>query len=98
MVEKVVMLQRGHVVAEDGIKNMAHFYGDVRGKAKTRATRVGSKTSGMNSHIRSWNKGIEIICDYNERDNKNIFEVYLTGGSNNSSNKRLISKFEEDLD
>lgn len=76
---------------------MAHFYGTVSGKARTNGTRCGSKDSGIWAHIRSWDKGIEVDCVYDEYTNKNIFKVFLTGGSNDSHRKQLIGTFEEEL-
>jgi len=76
---------------------MAHFYGEISGTAITTGTRCGSKSSGMRSHTRSWGKGVEVDCRFNENMNKNVFRVYITGGSNNPSNRQLLSEFEEDL-
>jgi len=77
---------------------MAHFYGEVEGKAKTRGTRCGTKSSGMEAHIRSWNKGVEVQCWYDNSNNKNIFRIYKTNGSNSSYDKVLIHEFDERLD
>jgi len=76
---------------------MSHFYGSISGRARTIVTRCGDKKSGISAHIRSWEKGIKVECKYNENINKNIFHIYLTGGSNRPSKKVLISSFEEDL-
>ena len=76
---------------------MSHFYGSISGRARTIGTMCGDKRSGMSAHIRSWKKGIKVECEYNEHTNKNVFHVYLTGGSNKPSNKELLSTFEEDL-
>ena len=77
---------------------MAHFYGEVGGRAKTRGSRCGTKSSGMVAHIRSWNKGIEIQCWYDDVNNRNVFRIYKTNGSNNSHNRELIHEFDERLD
>lgn len=83
------MLQMVHVVVEHGIRRfMVHFYGEIRGNTKTIATRCGSKNSGMYTHIRSWDKGIEVICFYDKSSNKNIFRIYETGGSNYPHRKK----------
>jgi hypothetical protein len=33
---------------------MSHFYGTIKGQAKSEATRRGSRTSGMETHCASW--------------------------------------------
>ena len=77
---------------------MSHFYGDIAGQAKTIATRRGSKSSGLKSHIRSWNVGIKVNCFYDHALKRNVFEVYRTGGSNNPNTNQLItSVIEEDI-
>jgi len=76
---------------------MAHFYGVVEGRARTLATRCGTKYSGISAHISSWNKGVFVECIYNEELHKNIFKVYVTGGSNNQFNTQCISEIEEIL-
>jgi hypothetical protein len=75
---------------------MAHFYGDLKGRFKP-ATKCGSKQSGMTTHIRSWTMGIKTICEYDEINNRNVFKVFLTGGSNNTSKIKLIDEFIEHL-
>lgn len=76
---------------------MSYFYGRVNGKAPTDATRCGTKQSGMSSHISSWDKGIRTHVYY--RDNKEIFEVYLTSGSNRPNSDILLTtvEFEPEL-
>jgi len=76
---------------------MAHFYGEIKGSSRTEATRCGTKSSGIYSHVRSWNKGVEVYCKYDEHNKKNIFKVYMTGGSSNCVGKKLLIEFEEEL-
>lgn len=76
---------------------MAHFYGELRGKSRTITTKCGTKDSGMYSHIRSWKKGVEVSCHYDNINKKNIFKVFITGGSSNCIGKELITEFEEEL-
>jgi hypothetical protein len=65
---------------------MARFYGEVQGM-RGRASRIGS--SGMRSHTRGWNVGVEVICTI--RDDADVIEVYETGGSHAPNVKRLVA-------
>jgi hypothetical protein len=69
---------------------MARFYGEVEG-TRGRASRLG--TSGMRSHTRGWNVGVEVVCTI--RDDVDVIEVYETGGSHAPSAKRLIATVTE---
>lgn len=72
---------------------MSHFYGSIRGSAKTEVTRAGSKSSGMHSHIRSWNRGIAVSMLHNEEGNVDRFAIYLTGGSTRPHPERILASF-----
>jgi len=65
---------------------MARFYGEVQG-TRGRASRLGS--SGMRSHTRGWNVGVEVVCTI--RDDVDVIEVYETGGSHDPRQKRLVA-------
>jgi len=65
---------------------MARFYGEVEGM-RGRASRLGN--SGMRSHTRGWNVGVEVVCTI--RDDVDVIEVYETGGSHAPRAKRLIA-------
>jgi hypothetical protein len=65
---------------------MARFYGEVEG-TRGRASRLGS--SGMRSHTRGWNVGVEVVCTI--RDGRDVIEVYETGGSHAPQQRRLIT-------
>jgi hypothetical protein len=41
-------------------KQVAHFYGIVNGQAKTRATRRGTKTSGVSTVAASWEGAVSV--------------------------------------
>lgn len=74
---------------------MSHFYGELRGKSRTPSTKCGSKDSGIYTHVRSWNKGVEVHCQYDNVNKKNIFKIYMTGGSSGLTDRTLITEFEE---
>jgi len=73
---------------------MAHFYGEIRGQAKTIATRRGSKTSGLSGHLRGWNIGVRV--ELTHRDGVDVIEVYHTSGSNGGEKDVLIATLRED--
>ena len=75
---------------------MARFYGEIQGKAKTRATREGTEQSGMWAHIRGWNIGVYIKCEVDEQTGKDIIYVYKTGGTNNPKLGDIIAIIEEE--
>lgn len=66
---------------------MAHFYGSVQG-SRGEATRCGTKRSGMSSHVRGWNVGVDARMDkasYPTReDGEDLAIATFTGGSNGS--------------
>lgn len=71
---------------------MARFYGEIKGQARTTATRRGSKSSGITAHIRGWNIGVRVeIFAVGDRD---IVHIYRTSGSNAKSVDKLITEFE----
>ena len=65
---------------------MARFYGEVEG-TRGRASRLG--TSGIRSHTRGWNVGVEVVCTI--RNDVDVIEVYETGGSHDPHQKRLLA-------
>jgi len=73
---------------------MSRFYGSLEGRAKTIATRQGTPQSGIRSHTRGWDAGVEVIGRVDEKG-KDVFEVYATGGSNRPSHRLLIGKVVE---
>ena len=58
---------------------MAHFYADIQGN-RGEATRMGSKDSGINGHIRGWGSGARVQCSV-DRDGNDVVDVYATSGS-----------------
>lgn len=76
---------------------MAHFYASIQGN-RGEATRIGTKNSGIEGHIRGWNIGAEVRCHVNAKG-QDVVEIWLTGGSNRIDSARYLGAFtEEDLD
>ena len=70
---------------------MSQFYADIKGSAKTIATRRGGKTSGISGHIRGWESGIRVEGHYDE-DLGDIFLVWQTSGSGFKGKSVLLGK------
>ena len=74
---------------------MARFWGFVRGKAKTAATRLGTEKTGLGGSFNGWNIGVSVNC-FVDNDGKDIFYIYKTGGSNDNTGKmELIAIIKE---
>lgn len=43
----------------------------------------------LKGHIRGWNRGVEVDCSV--RDGRDVFEIYVTAGSNGGENRRHIA-------
>ena len=70
---------------------MSQFYADIKGSAKTIATRHGGKTSGISGHVRGWESGIRVE-GYHDEDLGDIFMVWQTSGSGFKSKSVLLGK------
>jgi thioredoxin reductase len=73
---------------------MSHFYAEIQG-SRGPATRGGDKRSGIYCHIRGWNKGIKVCARHDDKKDRDIFEVYVSGGSNARTETKLIGRFAE---
>lgn len=67
---------------------MAQFYAEIKGN-RGKASRMGTKASGIEAHIRGWDIGVRIFIHHG--DGKDIIEVYKTGGSNNRQTGELLA-------
>ncbi len=77
---------------------MSQYFGEVTGKARTTATRLGSKNSGISGHIRGWDIGGKVIVEWNEERQEDVVTIYLTGGSNGGKSKCLGTFTRKDLE
>lgn len=71
---------------------MAHFIGFVSGRAKTRASRLGTKRTGLTARAQGWNIGgsVEMMVDSDGRD---VVELSLTSGSNGAGSGQRVARF-----
>ncbi len=74
---------------------MSQFYASIQGN-RGMATRQGTKKSGIEGHIRGWNVGARIVCEYNADTDKDTIYVFQTGGSNRRETDKLIARFTEE--
>jgi hypothetical protein len=72
---------------------MAHFYGSIRGKAKTQGTRCGTKNGGMSAHIRGWRIGARV--ELRHVDGKDVVQVFATNGSASTGDDELLATLVE---
>ena len=70
---------------------MAQFYGSMQGN-RGQTTRMGTKSSGFDGHIRGWNIGARVCMRH--VDGKDVCTVYKTGGSNGATNE-MLAQFSE---
>ena len=69
---------------------MVHFFGEVQGENRFHISLSGSKESGIQAYIRGWDIGIRISGNYSQED---VFDVYLTGGSNHPEKEIHIGSY-----
>jgi hypothetical protein len=69
---------------------MAHFYAEVTGGRGT-ATCSGTQSSGLQGHLRGWNKGVRVTLS--NEDGEDVVRVWRTSGSNGSGSDELITEF-----
>ena len=68
---------------------MAHFYATIKG-SHGEASRLGTKNSGIHARVNGWDCGVEIIAEYNESTNEDVFTIWRTSGSNSRHTRQLI--------
>ena len=73
---------------------MAQFYAEIQGN-RGEATRMGTKSTGIHGHIRGWNIGVRVQCNYDSGTDSDICYVYQTGGSSHRKSDKLIKVIRE---
>ena len=71
---------------------MAHFYASIQGN-RGEATRMGTKSSGIDGHIRGWTSGVKVYGHYDETHDFDHFDIYLSSGSNGHYSDEFIGSF-----
>jgi hypothetical protein len=72
---------------------MARFYGGVSGRARTEATRLGSR--GLRTFCNGWRRGVQVSA-WGSDDGSDSFTVTITGGSGYGRSFTLAS-IEDDI-
>ena len=76
---------------------MARFYGTTSGQAKTQATRIGSRNSGLRTTCNGWNAGVSVhgyaMGDSGEFD---VFDIYMQGGNNGTRPPVYLGRVRQD--
>lgn len=67
---------------------MARFYAQVQG-SRGEATRTGGKESGIWSHTRGWDLGVQVVGRVDD-DGNDVFDVFVTRGSNRKHERFLL--------
>jgi len=78
---------------------MARFFGEITGTkgAKENKTHTSAGTNYVRAHVRGWKVGVEVIVrPHLDNEDMDMVEVWLTGGSKNSSRKKKIGMFSEE--
>jgi len=76
---------------------MSHFYGYLQG-SRGEATRCGTKTSGINAHLRSWNNVVYASLEDNNGEDVLILDIpknlniIVNGNSKESYVVEILSK------
>ena len=71
---------------------MAQFYADIQGN-RGQATRMGTKKSGMDGHIRGWYIGARVYMRFNEQTQEDECTIDLTAGSHNQKQSKRLGVF-----
>ena len=74
---------------------MARFYANIK-RNRGGASRMGTKGSGMYGHIRGWELGAVVEMSYNKEKDRDEMEVFITGGSLDSGNKKWLGTYTRD--
>ena len=72
---------------------MSHFYGTVKGSAKTTATRRGSKASGLTTTAASWEGAVKVHLSHDEETGRAVYVVTLTPWLGAGVNRVLASGY-----
>ncbi len=73
---------------------MSRFYANIKGN-RGGTSRCGTPSSGIKSHTRGWDVGVEVLGDV-DCDGQDEFQVYATGGSNDPFTSKLIARIRYD--
>ena len=74
---------------------MAQFRAVIRGE-RGEASRLGGKNTGMYVTCNGWSSGVRIISRHDESIHEDVFDVYMTSGSNGGRNEEHLGSIRGD--
>ena len=74
---------------------MTRFYANIQG-GRGEATRQGGAKSGIRGHIRGWDLGVRVSGGVDSETGKDVFYIYVTGGSNGHHSDRFLARITPD--
>jgi hypothetical protein len=74
---------------------MAQFRATIKGQ-RGEVSRLGSRKTGLSARVNGWNLGVQVEAEYDADFDRDVFTMYLTGGSNQSNDRVLIGTFTQD--
>ena len=69
---------------------MAHFKGELQGN-RSETFRLGSRLSGIKSHVHGWEDGVRVVAKVDEIIGENVYYIYKTYGSNSTRKDELVT-------
>ncbi len=69
---------------------MARYRGVIKGSRFNKSTRLGSKSTGLKVTANGWEIGCEVDISYDEANDRDLIEIYITEGSKKKSRKKVI--------
>jgi hypothetical protein len=72
---------------------MAQYRAVIKG-TRGEASRLGQKSTGIRADVNGWDVGIRVYGTF-DPSKGDVFEVYLTGGSNGHHASKLIGIFSQ---
>lgn len=72
---------------------MSHFYATASGAGKTRATRQGHKSTGIETFAASYDGAIKVTVEHNSRINRDHYRVFLCDWPSGNIRKVIASGF-----
>ena len=71
---------------------MAQFIGKIQGQ-RGQATRLGSKSSGLEVQANGWNIGCTARLNYNGIKERDEIDIYVTAGSGKDKDRVYLGRF-----
>jgi hypothetical protein len=71
---------------------MAHFRAEIQGM-RGPASRLGSKSSGINIRLNGWDSGVYVTGHYDAKMDADVFEIFGTSGSNGGRTEKLLGQY-----